>query len=267
MRSRRSGAHWVPGLKTGTTLGLLTTSPPNRSPSGERPRGSPRATTSASAGSGHPTAPQTRKPRSSAVSEALCRTRTGDPFLTMAVRPAAATRAGSRKTHRYAETVIRQSSAPSRIDRHLRYPLSTRGRLTNGASTATRVDDERTAFAIGVGVFDGVTAAHGLVAAVLAARARRQARCRAHLELVAVIGALCGFRTRQRFRRGQDLPPVVPFEGISEHYPALRSVCHSALTQSGIVSSPSGPSVLRAGSRVRRRGRPARAGGCVRVRR
>ena len=43
------------------------------------------ATTSASAGSGHPTAPQTRKPRYSAVSQALCRTRTGDPFLTMAV--------------------------------------------------------------------------------------------------------------------------------------------------------------------------------------
>ena len=121
--------------------------------------------------------------------------------------------------------------------------------------------------AIGVGVFDGVTAAHGLVAAVLAARARRQALCRAHLELLAAVGALCRCRTRHRFRRGQDLPSVVPFEGISEHYPALRSVCHSALTQSGSVSSPSGPSVLRAGSRVRRRGRPARAGGCVRVRR
>jgi hypothetical protein len=32
-------------------------------------------------------APSIRKPRCSAVSEALCRTRTGDPFLTMAVRP------------------------------------------------------------------------------------------------------------------------------------------------------------------------------------
>jgi hypothetical protein len=30
-------------------------------------------------------APETKKPRCSAVSEALCRTRTGDPFLTMAV--------------------------------------------------------------------------------------------------------------------------------------------------------------------------------------
>jgi hypothetical protein len=30
-------------------------------------------------------APKTREPRRSAVYEALCRTRTGDPFLTMAV--------------------------------------------------------------------------------------------------------------------------------------------------------------------------------------
>ena len=84
-RSRRSGAHWVPGLKTGTTLGRSTL-PPNRNP---RPESALRAlapaTTSASAGSGHPPAPQTRKPRYSAVSQALSRTRTGDPFLTMAV--------------------------------------------------------------------------------------------------------------------------------------------------------------------------------------
>ena len=45
------------------------------------------ATTSVLPGSGHRPGPETRKPRYSAVSEALCRTRTGDPFLTMAVRP------------------------------------------------------------------------------------------------------------------------------------------------------------------------------------
>ena len=35
------------------------------------------------------TTPKTREPRYRAVSEALCRTRTGDPFLTMAVRVSA----------------------------------------------------------------------------------------------------------------------------------------------------------------------------------
>jgi hypothetical protein len=48
------------------------------------PRPGP-ATTSVGAGSGHPSRAETRKPHGSAVSEALCRTRTGDPFLTMAV--------------------------------------------------------------------------------------------------------------------------------------------------------------------------------------
>ena len=37
-------------------------------------------------GSGHRAAPKTKKPHCGAVFEALCRTRTGDPFLTMAVR-------------------------------------------------------------------------------------------------------------------------------------------------------------------------------------
>ena len=67
-------------------------------PCGEHPRALAPATTSASAGSGHPTAPQTRKPRYSAVSEALCRTRTGDPFLTMAVSPGAEASARGRNT-------------------------------------------------------------------------------------------------------------------------------------------------------------------------
>jgi hypothetical protein len=43
------------------------------------------ATTSVHAGSGHSNRSGKRKPRYSAVSEALCRTRTGDPFVTMAV--------------------------------------------------------------------------------------------------------------------------------------------------------------------------------------
>ena len=88
-------------------------------PCGERPRGFTPATTSASAGSGHPAAPQTRKPRYSAVSQALCRTRTGDPFLTMAVRPGSRSALDSRKTCREAETIERvvgsvaQRSAPA----------------------------------------------------------------------------------------------------------------------------------------------------------
>ena len=61
---------------------------PNRTPRAESALGAlAPATTSIRPGSGHRAAPQTRKPRYSAVSEALCRTRTGDPFLTMAVPP------------------------------------------------------------------------------------------------------------------------------------------------------------------------------------
>jgi trans-2,3-dihydro-3-hydroxyanthranilate isomerase len=44
------------------------------------------STPSVAAGSGHPCRSGTRKPRCSAASEALCRTRTGDPFLTINAR-------------------------------------------------------------------------------------------------------------------------------------------------------------------------------------
>jgi hypothetical protein len=48
------------------------------------------ATPSARPGSGQRSPSETRKPCSSAVREALCRTRTGDPFLTIAVRSSVA---------------------------------------------------------------------------------------------------------------------------------------------------------------------------------
>ena len=115
----RSAAHWVPALKTGTTLG----------PSRLLPKPQPRAesalealapvTTFTSAGSGHPTAPQTRKPHYSAVSEALCRTRTGDSFLPLRSCDVFGRAAESQSpcvhtVNRFADPGIhRQGSAPS----------------------------------------------------------------------------------------------------------------------------------------------------------
>ena len=90
-------------------------------------------TTSVVRGSGHQTGPETRKPRCSAVSEALCRTRTGDPFLTMAVRPCLEAFSSGRSGCK-----IRESGCRSRLQRSARfdtrrYPLGTRARTAFGA--------------------------------------------------------------------------------------------------------------------------------------
>ena len=70
-------------------------------------------------------APRTRKPRRSAVSEALCRTRTGDPFLTMAVpRRSRRPCAQPKFLHRPGEPYP-QHPAPIRTFRILRYRVST----------------------------------------------------------------------------------------------------------------------------------------------
>ena len=69
--------------------------------------------------------PRTREPRRSAVCEALCRTRTGDPFLTMAVPP-------SRRILQTDKTAVqRRIASPwqpvaTGTFRHVRYPLGTR---------------------------------------------------------------------------------------------------------------------------------------------
>ena len=84
------GTHWVPSCATSRRSGR--SAPPReeaaRTYGGVTPLvGLGPATPSAAPGSGHPSRTGTKKPRCSAVPEALCRTRTGDPFLTMAVRP------------------------------------------------------------------------------------------------------------------------------------------------------------------------------------
>ena len=121
----RSAAHWVPALKTGTTLG----------PGPLLPKPQPRAesalealapvTTFTSAGSGHPTAPQTRKPHYSAVSEALCRTRTGDPFLTIEVLRCLRTSRGKPKSLRTHSKPVRGSGHSSAGVGTLRYRVGT----------------------------------------------------------------------------------------------------------------------------------------------
>ena len=74
-------------------------------------------------------APKTRKPRCSAVSEALCRTRTGDPFLTMAVRLCRGCPPDGQSRCTGRESGCR--TAPQRSARFdaVRYPLGTRARI------------------------------------------------------------------------------------------------------------------------------------------
>ncbi len=114
------------GEKTGTTLGRSTL-PPNRNPRAESALGAlAPATTSASAGSGHPTAPKTRKPRYRAVSEALCRTRTGDPFLTMAVGLITRPRIASQSAWTRTQMALGRHQQRTASFGTLRYPLGTR---------------------------------------------------------------------------------------------------------------------------------------------
>jgi len=67
-------------------------------------------------------APEMRKPRCSAVSEALCRTRTGDPFLTMAVW---LDRAASSGTPKHLHRCQIRDSAGARSARHRSAPSGT----------------------------------------------------------------------------------------------------------------------------------------------
>jgi hypothetical protein len=67
-------------------------------------------------------APKTRKPHCSAVFEALCRTRTGDPFLTMAVRPARHSARDQSKRLQRARDGNPQSSAAQRSHRQAALP-------------------------------------------------------------------------------------------------------------------------------------------------
>jgi hypothetical protein len=125
-RSRRSGAHWVPGLKTGTTLGRSTL-PPNRNPRAESTLGAlAPATTSASAGSGHPTAPQTGKPRYSAVAEASAGLEPATPSLPWRSGHAAKASPDGQSRCTSRESGCRSTpQRPARFD-ILRYPLGTR---------------------------------------------------------------------------------------------------------------------------------------------
>jgi hypothetical protein len=71
-------------------------------------------------------APKSRNARCSTVPRALCRTRTGDPFLTMAVRLVSRRRAGSESACRRTQTALRRHRQRRAAFGTLRYPLGTR---------------------------------------------------------------------------------------------------------------------------------------------
>ena len=95
--------------------------------------------------------------------------------------------------------------------------------LASASASASATYLKPALVAIGVGVVDRVAAAQGLVAAVLATRAGRQALSRADLELVAAVGALVG-AGRDSLPAGTGLAMVAPFEWTPQPYPAAVSL-------------------------------------------